>query len=342
MASTTWHQVAAATPEAAQLDFVDISDNQCTVGVLSRCRSSIFAMNRLCRKKAALEMASGVQLASTWVDTRHQPADGGTRCDALGRLHLDRPRWTHLQLVVEIFAGCARITTECEAAGLATSPPWDILRGAQFDLRSKKNIRALWNLISSGHLAFVWWGTPCSSFSCARRWGGGPPPLRDGDNPSLPRQGLEGDELLKVLEGNQLADVTAFGIKMCAKYGIYTVIENPMRSKLWVYPPIVDALSTIDAQSVQTDFCGFGMPWNKATLLKGNLPNLRSLERKCCPWTICRFTQKLHTPLNVRKPGGVRPKDAEAYPPALCKAVASLVYDAVVASPSGVAAARQR
>jgi hypothetical protein len=85
-----------------------------------------------------LEMASGVQLASTWVDTRHQPADGGTRCDALGRLHLDRPRWTHLQLVVEIFAGCACITTECEAAGLSTSPPWDILRGAQFDLRNKK------------------------------------------------------------------------------------------------------------------------------------------------------------------------------------------------------------
>ena len=56
----------------------------------------------------------------------------------------------------------------------------DFCHGPQFDLTSPKNQKQLLSLIASGKVAYVWLGTPCNSWSRARRNDGrGPGPLRD-------------------------------------------------------------------------------------------------------------------------------------------------------------------
>ena len=89
-------------------------------------------------------------------------------------------------LVVEVFAGSARVTAAWKLKGLKVADPWDTLYGVRFDLTEARSVRRLFNLLSSGHVCIVWWGTPCVTFTGARRWDGGPRPLRDinkyGDN----------------------------------------------------------------------------------------------------------------------------------------------------------------
>ena len=178
-----WLEVLSKAPESDGLDFLDLSDNSCCVGIASRGRSPSWALNQCCRKRAALEAVSNSRLPCTWIGTAFQPADGGTRPDKYGRLRLDPPRWMFARLVLEVYAGSARITQACRRLGIETSQPWDKLGGSRFDLTNKQNIRKLLNIIASGHIILVWLAPPCSTFSSARRWDGGPIPLRDPVDP---------------------------------------------------------------------------------------------------------------------------------------------------------------
>ena len=111
---------------------------------------------------------------------------------------------------------------------------WDILYGANFDLLVESNLRKLLNLMASGHIEGTWLGTPCTSFTTARRWDGGPPPLRDPGDVLLAAPWISSENDLKsVGTGNRFALVTARIILVAYQARAWYVLENRVRTRLW-------------------------------------------------------------------------------------------------------------
>ena len=137
---------------------VGLNDNQCAASCWARGRSSCWDMNRLLGQRASLEGAYAVSLLLAWVDTHHQPMDGGTRPDALGKLSLEAPTWFSRRALLEIALGSDQVTKPANARGLTVLPPWRPLaqRGRDHDLTVSKNRSKLFSLLSSGHVAVCW------------------------------------------------------------------------------------------------------------------------------------------------------------------------------------------
>ena len=85
-----WQEAVSHACLGRGLDFLDLGDNQVAIAVWSRGRSSRWPLNQLARRKAAIELISGIRILPTYFDTSHQPTDGGTR-PVRDRLQLDRP-----------------------------------------------------------------------------------------------------------------------------------------------------------------------------------------------------------------------------------------------------------
>ena len=83
-ASVMWLHILSSIRSFHNLDIVDLTDNMATDGCITKGRSSVHDLNRECRKRCAIEAFSGIRWLSTWTDTYHQPADGGTRPTASG------------------------------------------------------------------------------------------------------------------------------------------------------------------------------------------------------------------------------------------------------------------
>ena len=94
------------------------------------------------------------------------------------------------------------------------------------------------SLISQGWVLGIHFGTPCSSFSIARKNDGGPPPLRS-KAALWGLQHLAGKDLEKVQLGNTFLDITVQLAMLCHDHGIPWSIENPAGSFLWSMPTII-------------------------------------------------------------------------------------------------------
>ena len=174
------------------------------------------------------------------------------------------------------------------------------------------------------------WATPCQKLSRARKHDGlGPPPLRSDAYPKgLPT--LKGHDLVAVEGSNRLVRVTAVGYAIADGAGAANVVENPWGSFLWMLDDIEEVLDQSGAARVLVDFCGYGTPYRKSTKFAGTLRNLPSLHRQCRSWRCCSFSGRPHVSLTGRHDQGIfRTKLADAYPVALCDALAALVLDAV-------------
>ena len=82
---------------------------------------------------------------------------------------------------LEIFSGSGHLARAAQKAfgHQVTVFQVDVQHGPQFDLTQRRVQRELVQLIQSGQVAFVWLGTPCNSWSTARRFDGkGPGPIR--------------------------------------------------------------------------------------------------------------------------------------------------------------------
>ena len=58
---------------------ISLQDNRPTAGALTKGRSTAPALNRLCRQKAALGLASQIQVLLPWVESAKMPADSLSR-----------------------------------------------------------------------------------------------------------------------------------------------------------------------------------------------------------------------------------------------------------------------
>ena len=143
-AGVIWQRILLLTGlELGRSRSLNVGDNIACVCSLVKGRAHDFFLNGEMRRRACYEAISDCLQCASWTDTKHQPADAGTRPGRDGRLPLARPLWVHARLFVEIFSGSARLTSaarQCDAFANRVSQPWDVLNGPEFDLSDKSNL----------------------------------------------------------------------------------------------------------------------------------------------------------------------------------------------------------
>ena len=188
------------------------------------------------------------------------------------------------RFVIEVFSGCARLSKDMLCVWLLAHCLWlDIEYGSACDLLQPRVLASLLKFIQnhSSEIALVWMGTPCTTWSRARKNDGGPPPLRNGSEwfwgfPNLPARDLE-----KISQGNALIDCSVQIAQLCSDLQIAWVLENPFTSRIWLTEPLQACLLK-GASFLQTDFCAFGMPRQKSTgLIFQNFDTLRQVSKHC-------------------------------------------------------------
>lgn len=177
-------------------------------------------------------------------------------------------------------------------------------------------------------IALVWLGTPCTTWSRARKEDGGPRPLRD-DHQGLYGLGhLTPAEQSKIDEGNALLRVSEELISLCIELSIPWALENPWTSRIWLTKQLQQWISM--HHFIRVDFCGFQMPWRKATgILFGFIPNFLQLAITCDPLHgRCSFTNRKHIILTGKDSSGQwMTRRAQPYPLKLCQRIATLVAE---------------
>lgn len=228
---------------------------------------------------------------------------------------------------VEIFSGTARLTQLVREAGIPCLPPIDVtlseLVPVAFDVVDVDRWEFFMQLVWLGAIFFAHFGTPCNTYSSARKDDGGPPPLRSSDFPlGLPELSEE-DSCLTFL-GN------LFMFRTCeACHAIYVLggdfsVENPLLSLIWSTPQMLLLKEFCRALVVDLDQCMFGAPSMKPTRLLVTHCSFLPISCKC---------QGGHR--HVRLKGKVwsqqfkkwvfRTKLAQEYPWQLCQAMADAI-----------------
>ncbi len=158
---------------------------------------------------------------------------------------------------LELFSGCGRLTKSIRRQlKQVFCIEVDIVHGPQFDLCRQSVQKEITDLIRSGVVRYVWLGTPCNSWSRARRNDGkGPGPLRDDDQFILGFSSCTPVDAEKIKIGNQLMYFSARIFRLCLQLQIPVILENPHTSRLWLAPPIKHLLTHRRVESGWTDFC---------------------------------------------------------------------------------------
>ena len=126
--------------------------------------------------------------------------------------------------------------------------------------------------------------------------------------------------------GNRLALWTASIIRLAIRYRVPITIENPMTSRLWIFPPIAKEVSRATSVIV-FDACQYGTPWKKSTKLASWNIDLSPLEKRCHQTAnCCSATGVPHVKLEgVDDKGEFWTAKASPYPLPFCRAFAHLL-----------------
>lgn len=209
---------------------------------------------------------------------------------------------------------------------------WDIDYNSGCDILKVDNLQRLLRFCTGKHVVLVWMGMPCQSWSRARRWDGGPEPLRDDDGSLYGRPGLFTKDLDKVFEGNLLLCWTYLLCQLCFHLHCAFVVENPFTSRCWLTSHFKHLISS-GAVLHRVDFCQYQVPWRKSTgLLCFNVSQLPSILRTCA--TVrgrCSATHKRRLILSGKDANDVWwTMRAQPYPKALCSELASFFASTLV------------
>lgn len=171
---------------------------------------------------------------------------------------------------LELFAGEAGLTEAVHLQGVPVLPPVDIVRSELVteprDLVDVVFWHQILQLISLGLVFFLHCGTPCNTFTAARKNDGGPPPLRSSARP-LGLEGLRASDAMLVFLGNLFLERAVEACALVFQFGGDFLIENPLLSLLWSTPQLHLLLESTRAFALDLDQCAFGAPWLKPTRL---------------------------------------------------------------------------
>lgn len=234
---------------------------------------------------------------------------------------------------LEIFAGTARVSVELCKLGLDAFPIDICLFFGHdvIDIRVEHQVIIHW--LQQGRTSFIWLGMPYTSFSRARKWGGiGPGPLRAYDN-VWGYSWLQGNDLSKVQQGNQLLRFSLRLLAICEAHHIPYGLENPYSSYAWHMPPMVQFIQRFSPTFVFLCYCHFGEDWKKPTAILCNFWNGAPLQPCSSTNKCCSRTLRPHVPLSGLADNGLfRTLLAQLYPRAMAAGscqVASLVAQAI-------------
>jgi len=228
---------------------------------------------------------------------------------------------------LEIFAGAAGLTQAISARGMQVLAPIEI-EPNQFVIESvnfldPKVFQHIELLIDRGVISFIHFGTPCSSFSVARKNDGGPPPLRDAVHLwGLP--GLSPKDHEKVLLGNKFMELTARLARHCSAPGVAWSIENPASSFLWAIPPMVDLQQSLGVKLFWLDMCRFGSKHKKPTAVLSTI-DLAAMALQCDKDVRPHVHEPLTGTIIVDGRKIFRTRLAQVYPVRLCGLWADLI-----------------
>ena len=236
---------------------------------------------------------------------------------------------------VEVFSGTARLTKALQARGLPCLPPIDITRCEMvpqpFDVVDVDRWNFFMQLIYAGAIGYAHFGTPCNSYSAARKDDGGPPPLRSLDWPDgLPS--LTGEMWCTTFLGNLFKDRTCEACLVLSMLGFDFSIENPLGSLIWETPAFRFLVKTTRSFTVDFDQCAFGAPSMKPTRVLGSHQLLTAaLLRKCPGKSSSHRHVVLKGKVFSQQFGRVvyRTKLAQVYPHLMCQAMADAVQQLV-------------
>ena len=221
---------------------------------------------------------------------------------------------------LEIFSGDCVLTLAMSLTDLQTILPWDLRFGAEFDVLEHGDL--ILQKSKAGALSWVHLGTPCQTFTWARR-----PQLRSTVSP-FGLSELSRRQLKLVARGNELA---LFSLEVCqcqVKSGNFFSIENPELSWLWILPPMIQLRRSQGVSTVRVLFSDFQVPFRKPTVFVHNSECLHELAKSESSWH--GRTIKLRGLAKYDGKLQFRTRLAQSYPPLLCIKFAGLVRETVV------------
>ena len=205
---------------------------------------------------------------------------------------------------------------------------------AHFDLRNPLIHQIVRGWINSYQVAGLLIGTPCGTFSAARR---GPP------GSSFPRRlrtverprgisDLAGADRKLVLEANVLADRAFDLLSVAYRRGLPGIEENPNSSILWHQRNRRAFQEWPHVHDVTVDYCQFGTPFRKRTRLRHwHFSLMPVLSHAQCTGTRgpCSRTNRPHQLLRGSHEGTFNTKLGEVYPDELCSVLACAMHKAI-------------
>ena len=232
-------------------------------------------------------------------------------------------RSLQIRVVLELFAGSCRWARAVGQLGFYVIAI-DTRFGESNNLLSRKVQNSVLGWIQADLIHFILGGFPCQSLSRARNRPGGPPALRNGDN-VLGIPGLAPWDQAKIVAGNEGVSFVIRVARACIARRIVCILENPWTSWGWAFPAMKDLQRNAHVRLTRTDFCQWGTCWKKSTGFLTTFCDVGFIDRRChCKSRgICSRTHRTHHPLVGCNAHGVFwTHIAEAYPVALCRALA--------------------
>ena len=165
------------------------------------------------------------------------------------------------QFFLEVFSGTANLTLSMRQAGWNTLPPIDIeckgLVLESCDVMDPQFCAKVVAWLRSGKVAIIHFGTPCTTFSRARRNDGGPAPLRSNEFlfgiPGIPL-----DDMIAVQQGTSFLEISLeWGAIVLQARGFFS-LENPESSMLWLMPQTISFVLKWSAIVQELCMCAFG------------------------------------------------------------------------------------
>jgi len=183
---------------------------------------------------------------------------------------------------LELFSGTAGLSDAVQLRGVPILPPVDIvvspLVPEPVDLLDMITWSTVLKVLTLGLVFFLHCGTPCNTFTAARKLDGGPPPLRSALRPmGLPD--LSQDNQCLVLLGNIFLSRTVEACLIVFQLGGDFSIENPLLSLIWVTATMEQLVADTRALALDFDQCAFGALSLKPTRLQCSSELLATMSR---------------------------------------------------------------
>ena len=194
-------------------------------------------------------------------------------------------------MIVEIFAGTARVTAELRKIGMPSAFGTDHIRHKQAaaqvvvaDLSTEEGVSLLMQWLADEHVVGLFIAPPCGSASRARsiplkrKSPGDPRPLRSDKHPNgLPN--LLVVDRIKVSKANKLYHLTARLVQWATEQGCLFCVENPQFSYFWQTTFIQSIIHLMQFTTFQS--CMYGSMRPKRTMLGHNAVEFNIINRMC-------------------------------------------------------------